>query len=139
MNMLDRIRQKQAGAAPAGVREQPKAAKVRFRCGHETPIAEFANRDCPPCREKASQAKAAKKRAERAAKLAGQPVPGRLPDGAEYRKVFDAAAVLWTVTLAIPGTPGFSATGSGSLRTERAVDRLYREWVKGQEQGRVEG
>lgn len=96
-------------------------------------MADFAGRACPPCREKAAQAKAAKKRADRAAKLAARPAPWRLPDRSQYHKTYDAAAVLWTVTLPIPGTPWFSVTRSGSLWTGRAVDHLYRAWVQEQE------
>lgn len=56
----------------------------------------------------------------------------RLPEGAVYHKTFDAAAKLWTATLTIPGTPGFTGQASGSFRAEIEADRQYRDWLKQQ-------
>jgi hypothetical protein len=55
-----------------------------------------------------------------------------LPDGSVYQKTYDAAAKLWTATLTIPGTPGFTTTASGSFRAEVKADRMYRDWLKQQ-------
>jgi len=123
----------QAKAARKAARDA--SPKIKYRCGHERALIDLTNKDCPSCREKAVQPKHARDRATRAERL-NKEVPFaeafRLPDGAAYLKTYDATAKEWTVTLAIPGVPTFTAKGSGSFRTETVIDAMYREWLAAQ-------
>ncbi len=158
MNTIDKIRQKQqakplgttpakpSGDTPAKPPRQtsgatPKPAEptvmkplatVKHSCGHEVPLANLKTRPCPTCRDKNAREKRARKQATNAEKRTQRHDNQRLPHGAAYSKAYDAATTTWTVTLTIPGIPGFTAQGSGSFRTETTVDQLYREWLAAQ-------
>ncbi len=107
---------------------KPPGIKVRYRCGHESGMPEM----CGACRQKRNQERARKNAERREAREKNRTVAdhARLPDGALYRKVYDAGKQHWIVTLTIPGMEPIWAVGSGSFRTECEVDRLYRESLK---------
>lgn len=104
--------------------EPSPAVKVVYRCSHSESVKAFLAGDCPMCRNKAKQAKAAKNREER--EKTASPAIGRLPDGADFHAVYDAASQTWTGTLIIGGAT-FRATASGlqkALLSE--LDAQYR-------------
>jgi hypothetical protein len=58
-----------------------------------------------------------------------KPAHGRLPDGAKFSAVYNAAAETWTGTLNIPGCPEFETTHGGLFRWFSRLDALYRAWL----------
>jgi hypothetical protein len=139
MNRVEQMRQKQAangnaskppeanGPKPAAV-AAPKPAQpvIRHSCGHERPLADVTSKQCPACRQEAA-ARGAAKNAAKPARL--DAAHGRLPDGAVYHKLYDAATQTWTATLMIPGMPELKATAGGSFAVERLLDKMYRQQV----------
>lgn len=105
---------------------QEPEATIRYKCGHTKPLRCFEEANCSICR----QNKKKRSRDRYTPRIVDQ--KGRLPDGSIYQKKYDATAQLWTVTLIVPmdgETKHFSATGSGSMRTEFECDNLYRAWL----------
>lgn len=56
---------------------------------------------------------------------------GRLPDGAQYSKTWDAAAMLWRGSLVI-GLHRFTAEAGGSFKLEAKLDSMWRRHLAGQ-------
>jgi hypothetical protein len=140
MNRVEQMRQKQPANGNASKPPEAKAPKpapaaapkpaptvVRYSCGHDRPLADLTSRQCPACR-KATAARRAAKNAAKPARL--DAAHGRLPDGAVYHKLYDAATETWTATLTIPGFPVLKASASGSYTVERLLDRMYREHLR---------
>lgn len=129
--LIDRMRQKQSKppkAEPAPLESFHSAgASVKYRCGHSRPIKSFTGQECPECRNKSKTQKAQDRAQARRSKNVQE--HGRLPNGAAYEKSYDAVLERWTGILAI-GSQVFTAQHSGSLGVERALDQMYREWVK---------
>jgi hypothetical protein len=114
--------------------------KDRFR---EDRRKKALGRDCKSCREKKQQQEqevARLRRAEKekskaqesgqeAAKARG-PRTGRLPHGARFEVVYDAAKQQWTGSLTIPTPDGtavaFSGSGSGLFPLLASLDTQYR-------------
>ncbi len=121
------------------------------KCGHTIAFDLFAkdphrearrakalSRDCPPCRqarahaeEAAAADRKARRKAEamdsRAASFVGGFNPrGRLPDGARFAAVYDAAAVRWTGTLTIDGVT-YECAASSVRKLLSKLDVAYRE------------
>ncbi len=135
----ERIKQQAAqGKATAAATKEPKTEVFHVPCGHSTKRGK-PDEVCGPCKDKAARDEAAKRRAERPApKPAGNNDKSRLPDCSQYHKHYWASKREWVVTLSIPnpltGEPHkFTATGSGSIKTELKVDAMYREWLKAQQ------
>jgi hypothetical protein len=140
-------------AQPA-VAEVPKPAadpveQVTARCGHPVPFIlhqggkdkfrderrrHVAGRDCPACREKAHQERAAaesKAARERRRARAAEAMKDRLPHGSRFDVVWDAERGQWSGALTVPaeaqGEPStFTASASGVFPLLRQLDRLYR-------------
>lgn len=123
-------RPKSAKAEPA---PQPPPAKkpdtgprLRHRCGHERPLKELENADCPSCRQKASEEKSRLKREKRAMEPQPEPkIPPRCPDGTVKTITWDREAGLWSGEMRLPDGTTFTTMG----RTEREVmHRLHDCW-----------
>ncbi|MBL8799998.1 MAG: hypothetical protein JNM56_39310 [Planctomycetia bacterium] len=113
--------------------------KDRFRRDRRKKVTD---RPCRACREKkrieeeaaAVERKAEKqKRAQEAAMAQAQKPPkaagdnpGRLPDGAKYDVVYNAAQTLWTGSLTV-GDKSFSGSASGLFTLLSKLDRQYRQ------------
>lgn len=117
---------------------KPPAATLRHRCGHERPLHDVMNADCPACRDQRRKDKARKKREaderRRAAQAAaGAPVlgkldtSGRLPDGSSFVVAYDAGRVMWTGFLSVPGRGDFTGEGPGVEGLLRELARRFRE------------
>lgn len=123
----------EAKAAKKAAKKAANAAlpQVRHKCGHLTALRWLEQQDCPECRNKARQQKAAQRREKQQAKAQVIPADsGRLPHGAIYHKEYDSVSMTWTATLSIPSLGlEFKAVASGSFRAEKDCDSLYREWV----------
>jgi hypothetical protein len=137
--------------APANPVAVAVTAMVAATCGHEVAVgrcppaflaarrAKLTGQPCPECRlsaqrarESTEQAAAQLRRRERASRRP-RPDPRitRLPHGATFHVVFDAAAVKWTGTLTVPR--GGIYNGSVTAGEDAAVfalltklDRAYR-------------
>jgi hypothetical protein len=105
---------------------------LTYSCGHQKLIEKITARVCPACNDAAlAQARKAKKErniANRAAKTPGAPkhTEGRLPDGADFRVIYDANTQTWTGTLTIDGMEPFMDTASGVFRLLSNLDAQYR-------------
>lgn len=57
---------------------------------------------------------------------------GRLPDGAQFTAVYDAANTLWNGMLTIPEVKTFSGRSSGIFQLLHSLDDAYRAHLEGQ-------
>ena len=96
-----------AAGKPATGEAEPGAV-VTYACGHEAGVRSIQNAFCPGCQAARRRQRANRKR----------PPPGRLPDGAVFHAVYDAASEVWSGTLAVP------ATGAVFSGREPGVHRL---------------
>jgi hypothetical protein len=130
--------------------------KVMAACGHEVDFGLFEDKKdkyraarrqkkmgqlCPACREQKEQEvqEAARQRRQEKAKAKEQQpqptprkpkqLPQRLPDGARFNVVYDAAKQEWSGTLTI-GSDVFSDSASGVFALLTRLDRLYRNQVQ---------
>src|SRR5205823_1696345 len=130
--------------------------KLTAACGHEVDFGLFEDKKdkyrdarrqkrmgqlCPACREQKEQEvqEAARQRRQEKAEAQGQkpqptprqpkPPPQRLPDGARFNVVYDAAKQEWSGTLTI-GADVFTASASGVFKLLTHLDRLYHDQVQ---------
>lgn len=127
--------------APMAVAKPPRAKKppgptLTHRCGHQKPIFEYTNIDCPSCRDANRKNKAIAKREKQAA--TGPKVKqraekdGRLPNCSLFQVQFDAAEVMWHGTLQVADHV-WNGSASGVERLLRDLAGLYRATVAGGE------
>ncbi len=118
--------------------EVPPKEIVRYICNHCEPIANLKGRACLACYHQHRRQALQRKRERRAVTGAdGRDVANtiRLPNGSRYIKEYYADRKEWVCSLMIPlpgtedGEKVFTATGSGSLRTEFVLDKMYRAWA----------
>jgi hypothetical protein len=104
-------------------------------CGHKIGLAHLRGQKCQHCRNEARKAFNALRLAELPAKPIKNKVDdgGRLPDRSEFKVVcFDAAAVMWSAELHVPGAPLFFDSASGVEHLLRNLAMKYREWLRTQ-------
>jgi hypothetical protein len=113
-------------AKPESAGTPAKPAVKHKPCGHSTPLANFENSHCPACRNKAKQAKAAKKKATQNTKPRVD--RGRLPIGSSFISNYVADAT-WEAALSIPDAGTFTGTGTSVVKAVFAADGAYRAWL----------
>jgi hypothetical protein len=125
--------------------------QVTAQCGHAVTLELFetkqdkyreqrrnnlGERACPACRQQAHAERVAKEKAEAEEKRKNappgkvRPDQGRLPNGATYHCVYDAARQKWVGTLTIPGEKEplvFSSEKSGVFRLLQILDGKFRQ------------
>ncbi len=117
---------------PLLVQKPPKEI-IKYVCGHVDPVANIMGRPCPYCIRKNQVVGKQRRRDKNAARKGQQVDDRRLPEGAVYQKVYNAAAKEWSCTLTIPMADGsdprvFEAKGSASFGTEIALDKMFWTW-----------
>jgi hypothetical protein len=132
-----------------------RTEKLKVACGHEIDFGHFEDKKdkyrdarrqkkmtqlCPACREqkeREQQEAAQQRRQEKAKAKQKNPesapgkqrqLPQRLPDGARFDLVYDAAKEEWSGTLVI-GSDTFTAAASGVFKLLTRLDQLYRKPV----------
>jgi hypothetical protein len=117
---------KPAARGPA-VEADPRYV-VTYDCGHKIGTRYLQNTKCPHCRKEQNR----RRRVEVGARNRGveprERKASRLPDGAEFHVVFDAAAEQWIGTLAV-GDAIVEGEASGVFKLLELLDRLYRDAV----------
>jgi hypothetical protein len=114
---------------PGKPAKPPKAPKEpsptgTYICGHKESLAHTYGRACPACQNEGRRRKAEKRRAGQGAKAERRP-EGRLPDGATFAAVYNAAAVAWDGSLTVGGKM-FTTSAGGVFKLMTALDALYR-------------
>jgi hypothetical protein len=119
--------------------------KVKACCGHEIDFglwedAKDAFREarrqkkrdqlCPVCQEQKQRQEQEAARQRRAERPQARKIPPRLPDGATFHVVYDAAATEWSGSLTVEATT-FTAKAGAVFRLLRELDRLYRAALSG--------
>jgi hypothetical protein len=119
--------------------------KVKACCGHEIDFGLWEDhqdkfrearrqkkRDqlCPACQEQKQRQEQEAARQRRAEKHKATEKLPRLPDGATFHVVFDAAATEWSGSLTV-GSETFTARAGAVFRLLRDLDRLYRAALPG--------
>jgi hypothetical protein len=107
-----------------GTGEQSKQ-KIKQQCGHVVAVVHLETTDCPACFNKRRLEKRLAKQAAQVQRREQESALGRLPDGAEYVKRYDAATQTWTATLTVNGVT-LTHTADGSFRVESELDRIWR-------------
>jgi hypothetical protein len=123
-----KAQQQQSNPEPA--KPTDSGERLTYRCGHSIPRTKFEEKHCPKCRAEHKRNKN-QRRLVRQAEAKTDNIQ-RLPDGSSYQKKYDATSQMWVVTLIIPldgETKHFTATGSGSMKTEFECDALWRAWL----------
>jgi hypothetical protein len=102
---------------------------VAFACGHEKPVADFKGTACGECRNKARQAKNARRRAKEGTKPPGPQLDqqGRLPHAAVFTVQYDAVKQQWSGTLAIPDQEDLAGATAEFIGSASGVERLLRD------------
>lgn len=130
-----KLAQQRAATTPAP--EPPLAmgtAPVVYRCGHQTTVEHFKSMECPSCRDKARQRRAAKKRGhqqhrhadDEAAGVGKAERDGRLPHGSRFDVHFQADPPLWTGALILKDETKFVGSGKAVEKLLRRLATEYR-------------
>jgi hypothetical protein len=83
-----------------------------------------ASRDCPSCRAARALAEATMAAEKRARKRVAAFKP-RLPDGASFHAIYDAAATMWTGSLTVDGAL-FESRATSLKKLTHRLDDAYR-------------
>jgi hypothetical protein len=114
---------------PAVKKECAPGEILTYACGHKIGAHYLQGTKCPGCVRHAQQAR----RAARSSELASNVGPThRLPDGAVFTALYDAAQQQWTGTLALSQGPVFEVSRTGVFQLLRSLDAQYRRFVQEQ-------
>lgn len=152
----ERLKQQaSAGAPPAAVAAPPKPKaepkpSVRYRCGHQAPVAQIESGNCTACANKHRAERNRRKREKQEARRDGkQQDAGRLPHGSMYIANYDGTRQEWAGSLFIgplpprvlakvlelinevqgldcPPVPNYAEAASGVFKLLAKLDAMYR-------------
>jgi hypothetical protein len=101
---------------------------VTYDCGHKIGTRYLQNTKCPQCRKEQQR----RRRVEVGARNRGveprERKASRLPDGAEFHVVYDAASLRWIGTLVVENVI-VEGEASGVFKLLELLDRKYRDAV----------
>lgn len=122
---------KPADTKPKGKSEKapPKAEPefVVYQCGHKEAVKGFRGRVCRFCINKIRRKPRVNEVTRRDQRAR------RLPDGANFNVLYDAASMTWSGELSIPDgteTLTFRSQANGVFRLLEDLDRAYRDFLK---------
>jgi hypothetical protein len=130
--------------APAAAKEAPPAdslppeAIITHLCKHRSKVRELQTRPCQQCSKANQLAKKQRYRVKAEAKReearANDPDLGRLPNGSEYRYLYDATTRTWAGALTVPADESnlnvaisLGLSSSGVRKLHVMLDQAYRE------------